>query len=312
LSIVNKNLYDQTVKEIQDEFTEIARRTNKSSNMLAKDYMQAQQRYIKMLGQMGTIKVGAHTELEKHCLKDSVDDAVLACRSAFNNGYIRGLNLTTIKTIDDIIRQRKILFDTHPVVKEDVGNRLELEILELFKDVFVEMSLMVLQNKYPDKYEHIVDRSTVGVNEYDLTVEQRYDVYIEELDKNILMTNSELIDYVSKLDNTFDLVNDTITKEWTVINSVATDIEILNSIVGVLAILLTSDQFISLNKGYDKKISRKIMMEKKQEESKYIELGKLEAQHEFNMKYYKHIDAGFVHGQDVPFPRASSVTPYNK
>lgn len=272
-SIVNKDLYNQVIREIEEEFVEISRRTNKSSNMLSKDYMQAQQRYIKMLGKMGTIKVGGATELAKHCLKDSVDDAVLACRSAFNNGYIRGLNLTTISEINFLIGnlERKTTED-----ERDLKWKREMETLKMFKDVFVEMSLYVLRNKYPDVWDPAT--GAMKEQEYEVVNEHAYQ-------KTSMKTNTELLDTAAGLNMTFDLVTDTITEDWTVINSLATDVEILNSMVGVLSLFLTSDQFVSLNKSYDKKMSRKIMLEREQEKAKAIHMGELEAKMEFIKKY---------------------------
>lgn len=272
-TIVNKELYEKEVKAIEQEFIEISRRTNKSSNVLTRDYMNAQQRYIKMLGKMGTIKVGGNTELAKHCLKDSVDDAVLACRSAFNNGYIRGLNLTTINEISNMIDIMKL---DMPMGCYDLTEKRKMEALEMFRDVFLEMSLYVLRNKYPDQWDPNLGKM----------VEQVYNVTTAGENPSAAMrTNEELLMLAARMNKTFDLVTDTITEDWTVINSLATDVEILNSIVGVLALFLTSDQFVSLNKNYDKKMSRKIMLEREQEKAKAIHLGELEAKMEFVKKY---------------------------
>lgn len=265
-SVYNEEVYKQTVAEIEKSFIEIARRTNKSSNMLAKDYLQAQQRYIKMLGSMGTIKVGAQTELEKHCLKDSVDDAVLACRSAFNNGYIRGLNLTTLTVITNYI--------------EELKNETDIKrtaVAYMFENVFREMSLFVLRNKYPD-----IERDG-------MVKEERYEITEPVAGSDILefitASNSWVLDKCIASGKTFNLVTNEITEEWSVVNSLATDVEILNSIVGVLSILLTSDQYISLNKMYDKKVSRRLQLEREQEKAKAIRLGELEAEMEFIRKY---------------------------
>ena len=266
-SIYNEEVYKSTVKEIEDTFVEIARRTNKSSNMLAKDYLQAQQRYIKMLGSMGTIKVGAQTELEKHCLKDSVDDAVLACRSAFNNGYIRGLNLTTLTVITEYIEELKTQTD----IKRTA-------VAYMFENVFREMSLFVLRNKYPDfERDGLVKEERYHVSEQ---------VNASEVALGIEACNSWVLDKCIASGKTFNLVTNEITEEWSVVNSLATDVEILNSIVGVLSILLTSDQYISINKMYDKKVSRRLQLEREQEKAKAIRLGELEAEMEFIRKHY--------------------------
>lgn len=266
-SVYNKDLYEQTIKEIENEFIEISRRTNKSSNVLTKDYMYAHQRYIKMLGQMGTIYVGAQTELEKHCLKDSVDDAVLACRSAANNGYIRGLNLTTLSTIDAMGKDTDMDFNT-----------IDFHILGLFNTVFSEMSYAVIKNKYPaGETAHIMTK-TIGEDT----------AQCEEFTPEAIIANCIGNRYA------YNLVSDTFETDWTVINSLATDVEILNSIVGVLAILLTSDQFVSLNKQFDRSINRQIQLEHKKEEAKALEMGRLEARKEFYEKLIMEDDAYII------------------
>lgn len=255
-SIVNKEMYEKTVKEIENDFIDIARRTNKSSNMLTKDYMEAYQRHVKIKGKMGVIKVGAVTELEKHCYKDSIDDAVLACKSAYSNGYIRGLNLTTLTTINKLIYEQ--------YVDENTPDTVDMAILKLFKSVFHDTTLAVLENKYPDRQDRHGESEP-----------STYNISIEGKEGTVIVDNLSLIETLMMNGKTFDLVTDTITKDWSVINSVSTDIEIINSVVGVLSILLTSDQFVSLNKQYDKKVSRRLMYERELEKAKYIEEGKI-------------------------------------
>ena len=281
-SVYNEQLYNAEIEQIKNDFIEIARRTQKSSNMLSKDYLEAHQRYIKMLGKMGTIKVGAQTELEKHCLKDWVDDAVLACRSAFNNGYIRGLNLSTLSIIDNLIKDMDTNLNIGEVTgKNTVEIKRDLAVAKLFYNVFMEMSLTVLRNKYPDIEK--VNESGKLVNE-----EIEYDVTFYDKDRVEVKpyTNSTIMEALIHSDKTFDLVTDSVFKVWTVINSLSTDIEILNSVVGVLSILLTSDQYISLNKGYDKKMSRKLQLEREQEKAAAIEYGKLQGRLKFFMECF--------------------------
>ena len=235
-----------------------------------------------MLGKMGTIKVGAQTELEKHCLKDWVDDAVLACRSAFNNGYIRGLNLSTLSIIDNLIKDMDTNLNIGEVTgKNTVEIKRDLAVAKLFYNVFMEMSLTVLRNKYPDIEK--VNESGKLVNE-----EIEYDVTFYDKDRVEVKpyTNSTIMEALIHSDKTFDLVTDSVFKVWTVINSLSTDIEILNSVVGVLSILLTSDQYISLNKGYDKKMSRKLQLEREQEKAAAIEYGKLQGRLKFFMECF--------------------------
>lgn len=282
-SVYNKNIYDQTMKELENEFVEISRRVNKSSNTLTNDYLNIQQRYIKMRGNMGVIKVGAPTELQKHCLKDSVDDAVLACKSAVNSGYVRGLNFTVLEEIQTcigIVQKTVRYFDVEmdhlnhkeDIIPEQYRTNETLEILVLFYMVYSKLTCDVIANKYPN-----VTDSGTG------------DFVVELPDGSpMLMNTSSLISKSLGLVPerprlTFNLRTNKLETEenWSVVNSLAGDIEILNSIVSVLTVLLTSDQFISLNKQYDRNINRQMILDRKREEAKMEELGRLDAQAEF-------------------------------
>lgn len=229
--VVNPDLFKATMKEVEDEYLKLKEKTNKQTTSLTKDFMNAQLRYIKLTGKMGVIKVGGVSELEKHCLKDSVDDAVLACKSAFENGYIRGLYLTTMKIIRDML----IDGDTP---------KLEREILAMLFNVFYEISLSVLRNKYSDDVKRVVKCQTFT---------------------KYYFTNSEILDTAIFNDYGYNLVTEELEPidELTVINSVSTDIEILNAMISILSLMLTSSQFISINRMYDRKVGRRQVLDQK-------------------------------------------------
>ena len=236
-TIVNKSLYESTLKEVEDDFHNLKEKANRSNNNLQKDFMDAYQHYTKLFGSMGIIKVGGGSELEKHCLKDAVDDAVLACRSAFDHGYMRGLNLTTINIIDDIAEKT-----------ETVGER---EILWMLHETFFEMSMQVLNNKYNrDIRRDVVDENGV----------------IQRL------TNTEILDYVIKNECGYDLVNEQIMtdEDCMVINSTLTDIEVLRGVVSILSTMLTSNQFLSINRNYDRTMGRQQQLEERKNTQKEL------------------------------------------
>lgn len=231
-NIVNPDQYKNTLAEVEANYLAAQAKANKSSTHLFRDYMDSYLRYTKLSGKMGIIKVGGVSELAKHCLKDSVDDAVLACRSAYTNGYIRGLNLTTLKIIDDILDE---------VYEED----LEYDILHMLSDVFTEMSMYVLRNKYDDDQSRIV--TNITTHETDL------------------LCNADIISLCVKNDLGYNLVTESFEPEatCTVINSVSTDVEIINAMISVLSIMLTSNQFLSVNRMYDRKMGRKQLLDSK-------------------------------------------------
>lgn len=225
LNIVNRQMYENVMTEVKTKFEELKEKANKSSSTLQKEYMDAYQHYVKLYGNMGIIRVGGISELEKHCLKDAVDDAVLACRSAFDHGYMRGLNLATMNIImdklDDIMDEQS----------------LEFTVYKMLYDTFFEMSMNVLRNKYNDRDQRDVT----------LVTEDDEIVHFQLRNADIL---ANAIDY----EYGYDLVNERFMTDdnCTVINSTLTDIEIIRGMVSILSTMLTSNQFLSINRSFDR------------------------------------------------------------
>ena len=227
--VVNEQVYKNKMAEVEELYLTMKAKANKSSTNLLKDYMDAYQHYTKLTCNLGVIKVGGKSELEKHCLKDAVDDAVLACRSAYDNGYIRGLNLATMTIIRDKL-------NTVIIAPND-----EL-ILNMLLEVFFEMSLNVIANKYDVEDEFNVKLS-------DKIKEFNPDFTISET-----MTAKKVLATAMDYDFGFDLVTDTFMcdDECVVINSVSTDVEVMRGMISILSTMLTSNQFLTINRTYDR------------------------------------------------------------
>lgn len=252
---VNRNLYDDALNKITSEYEKLKKKANNSTTTLQKDFLNAYQRYTKFTGHMGIIHVGAKSELEKRCLYDSVEDSVLACRSAYENGYIRGCNITTLVIISRMIEHESNIAD-------DLAST-RIDILKMLYKLFEELSLSVFRNKYDDG---VVRRQTIisynedeNANEYE----------------HISLDNKQIIEFAVTNDCGYNLVTETFEQEddCTVINSVSTDIEIINSIISILSLILTSNQFLSMNRQYDRtKGTLQIKEEKKKEKLETIDL----------------------------------------
>lgn len=237
-TIVNQNLYKSTMDDLRKEYETLRDKTTKSSSgTLSKDYREAYQHYTKLSGNMGIIKVGGMSDLEKNCLKDSVDDAVLACKSAYENGYVRGLNLAMIEVLCDLLE--------HSWYINGREGSIVTEIISLLKEVFIELSIRVMNNKY-------------GVNGEPENVS-----FPSGIIRDASTTKQSIIDIAVRHHLGFDLVNDALLKdeECYIINSVATDIEILNGMISILSTVLTSNQFLSINRNYDRIVGQKQKME---------------------------------------------------
>lgn len=237
-TIVNQNLYKSTMDDLRKEYETLRDKTTKSSSgTLSKDYREAYQHYTKLSGNMGIIRVGGMSNLEKNCLKDSVNDAVLACKSAYENGYVRGLNLAMIEVLCDLLEQSWYINGRE--------GSIVTEIISLLKEVFIELSIRVMNNKY-------------GVNGEPENVS-----FPSGIIRDASTTKQSIIDIAVRHHLGFDLVNDTLLKdeECYIINSVATDIEILNGMISILSTVLTSNQFLSINRNYDRIVGQKQKME---------------------------------------------------
>lgn len=230
-------IYVNTLKELKEECEKAKKAADKRGLIIDKEYSDIYQRYSRLCGNIGTINVGEESELAKHCLKDAIDDAVLACKSAYEHGYVIGMNLTTIRVIQDILANyNDMMMDIHRTV------------LQLLQDVFIRTSLDVMSNKCD------------GIEDYKWTEDE--------------LSAHEVIDYCVDKKVGFNIVTERFEKdELTVINSVQTDIEVVNAIVGILSLLLTSNQFISVNRMYDRKAGKKALIEDRVQEFKAITRG---------------------------------------
>lgn len=271
-------LFKAMIDDIDKAYKAAKTAENKSSTTLNKKFMDVYMRKTKISGNMGAIKVGAATELEQLCLKDQIDDSVLACRSAYENGYVMGLNMTTLHIINDLIC-KYILEKTElqkdmmacgyhedaegkpmvHVTKEhltrinDIKSKIAkidqcITVLDILKNTFKNTSKKVLDNKYHTDAE----------------------VWV-----NGKFTTDKILDMCIFSKRTFNIVSEEFedADNLTVINSVKTDVEILNAVTSILTLVLTSSQMLSINHHYDKKINREKLLNDKAEEYKYMALG---------------------------------------
>lgn len=231
-SVINESVYKETLHEVEMEYREMKAKMDKNTTPLYKDYMNAYQHYTKLYGKMGTIYVGGASELEKHFMKDAVDDAVLSCRSAFEYGYVRGLNLTTLNVIDEMISE----------IPKDDRSGIRFEILQGFYDAFFELSLEVFNNANGDKTTQHVTNIVGSADEPCVNVNN--------------MSPSEILKYCVEHECGYDITTNVIMPDvdCNVLNSVRSDTETIKAIVGILSIVLTSNQFLTINRSYDRMI----------------------------------------------------------
>ena len=166
-------------------------------------------RVASLQNSMAVLYVGGASEDAKETDKYLLEDAVFACRSALNHGYIAGGNLIIPTLINDNKRAIvKILVENLDQDKEFVE-----DVVKSIKKAFLESFTAVLNNRFQENRSHKIVNQCIDEHQiYNLKKERFED-----------------------MDNT------------PIINSAETDIEILKSAISIIGLLATSNQFIRVN-----------------------------------------------------------------
>lgn len=222
--------YKEKLAEAKAEFEEASVKIKDAPTSLMKEYLDASQRLNKLAGALGVIHVGGASDLERQCTRDSVDDTFRACRSAYENGVVPGLNLGTLVAI------RKLS------AKEEMFSPLEMQALHLLYDAMFQTALDVLLNKKgrADMWATTGMDVSSTIHSYGYSAEVLMDELVNEVQAGIISG----YDIVREMASSDDIPP--------VINSVSTDVEILYAIVSILGTILTSDQYLSVSRMYDK------------------------------------------------------------
>lgn len=222
--------YKEKLAEAKADFEEASAKIKDAPTSLMKEYLDASQRLNKLAGALGVIHVGGASDLERQCTRDSVDDTFRACRSAYENGVVPGLNLGTLVAI------RKLS------AKEEMFSPLEMQALHLLYDAMFQTALDVLLNKKgrADMWATTGMDVSATIHSYGYNAEVLMDELVNEVQAGIISG----YDIVREMASSDDIPP--------VINSVSTDVEILYAIVSILGTILTSDQYLSVSRMYDK------------------------------------------------------------
>lgn len=234
----DKARYEVLMREVKDLYeTKKAKAIKTINGLLDKDFLFTQLRYTKLMGNSGIIRVGGISDIQKRCDKDALDDAVLACRSAFENGYVRGMCMEIITACKKILETKSFHAknETYNPVYEEIYSAISYAFATVFK--------------------------TINDNRYGV-----------ETDNNVTLKIDFCINHNAVLNlrtETYEMPG-----EWTVINSVQTDIEILTAMSNILTTIMTSNQFLTMNRSCDLKVSHDKALAQRIEDETKIAAGK--------------------------------------
>lgn len=259
-SIVDKVRYNTIIQDAEEDYTSSKKKALKIiGGTLDKEFLFKQMRYIKLKGSTGMIRVGGLSDIQQRCDKDTLDDAILACRSAFENGYVRGMNLEILMILNNM--------------KNHISDRIyESDIIDMLYNAFFNASLQVIMNKYPDNNEkrRIVLNNDIVISENNSISNMAFN-----------LCNYEILSTAISDEHNYDynLRNETMHQDgsWEVINSTATDIEILRAVVNVLTTVITSNQFLSVTHRFDPKVHSERRLENQMSEEAQLVQNKVNA-----------------------------------
>lgn len=177
-----KEVFEDAKKNYEEELAESAKRMTD----LDRTFMNASMRYTRICGKMGIINVGGASELERKCLKDSVDDAVLASRSAYENGYVAGMNLSIISAI--------------AACKKEYTDPQFNAIYDLLMRSFMDTDMEIIRNMMPNWSDEEIDKYLCPVFQRAIQNKYGFDLVREEFEDpnhltviNSVMTDIEIL-----------------------------------------------------------------------------------------------------------------------
>lgn len=262
-------LYDMYLKNAEKELSEIIEKYKRlgTFNFEIDD---AQRRYLGLKMEMGTIEVGASSDFSQEFAMDAFDDAVKAAQSAYRNGVVIGSHVSLLKAIDNVAE--KNLEDNSDIML----------LLAIIRQAFKNVRFAVLGNGFNNTTFKVFDISDDwGVSDflsllaYALKVNIHIDSELvsDEDIRTFMKQEFELIngipnqqytyfDIISDFEVSFNVILDLGVKtddgspymefNKNVLNSVATDKEILIASADLVGLLSTGNQLVISrgNQGY--------------------------------------------------------------
>ena len=118
-----------------------------SLSMIIRDIADYRTRISKLSCNAGVIYVGGFGDADLKSVKDTLDDAISACRAAFEFGYIVGGNCAVPIVVDEISRKEENIIQKLDLVKHDLR--------EIISETFLYCIFLVATNYYDNDITEI-------------------------------------------------------------------------------------------------------------------------------------------------------------
>lgn len=247
----DESLYEKYVSDAKKELDDAIEKYKRlgTFNFETDD---AQRRYLGLKLKMGTIEVGSTTDFSQEFLRDAMDDAVKAAESAYRNGVILGCHSSLLATIRE------------EIVNGDYSGKDKFLLQTMF-DAFRYVRSCVLANGFDDCDIEITDIESLDDAMYAITEglgievrfahdENTFDGFMEHLSSVVNPgTHMKLFDFINEIEiytgtaldlDMSDTLNPHINFNTRVVNSAATDREILIASSDLVSLLTTGNQLV--------------------------------------------------------------------
>lgn len=248
----DESLYNTTVAVAKKELEEVQKKCEKVGTFNL-ELIHKQKRVYALGLKTGLIEVGADSDLTQGYLKDTVDDAVKAAASAYNNGVVLGCNITLMQAIVELMGEKH---------KDGTLDDMDQKLLEILLAGFGSVYMTVMVNMFSNR--EIVIEAKDDNGEY-ITKEEYLANIVKSVKKlsnfpNLNIAIDDLIKTSEIFTNPCYSIYDCIlcysivtgqvldmTKgefNTEIINSAETDKEILTATLDLLSLLITGNQLV--------------------------------------------------------------------
>ena len=240
----DEDRYNVILKDAEEDLEEKEKKYQKLGTFNLEVSL-AQQRVYALRLKMGIIEVGADSELSQKMIKDSVDDAIKAAASAYNNGVILGCNVTLIQAIKKV-RADYLVKAGDDIAQLSLIKTLFAILIQGFRDVYGTVLNNAFEN-FDIPCDHQSVYAELPTEKFDKNV---IDEIIDEYQRSGYETISFfdlIIEYSLKTNQVFDVSRREFSDK--IVNSSQTDEEILKATIDLIGLLIVGNQMVITQRG---------------------------------------------------------------
>lgn len=203
----NQKTIDERIERLKGELDRLIKKCD-SLNMILKDVADYRVRISKLACNSAVIRVGGYGDADLKATKDALDDAISACRAAYEYGTVTGGNYHIINIIDQILG-----CDMSP---------LEAYFYNMISDAFMSCIYVICGNYYEDNLRNV-----------------KCEAYKEEFSEEDLLTR---INHCIDKDIAYNIL--TGKPDATMVEPVISSIEILKGCMRLVKLTATTSQYL--------------------------------------------------------------------